>query len=57
MSISTGPLTIGRGVNWIKRLEIAEDAAKGWLARSNMLPLEPAFVLLVNKLILVLEIL
>ncbi|KAK6146971.1 hypothetical protein DH2020_017883 [Rehmannia glutinosa] len=24
-----GPLTHGRGVNWIKRLEIAEDAAKG----------------------------
>ncbi|GFP83743.1 probable LRR receptor-like serine/threonine-protein kinase at1g67720 [Phtheirospermum japonicum] len=24
-----GPLTHGRGINWIKRLEIAEDAAKG----------------------------
>lgn len=28
-----GPLTHGRGINWIKRLEIAEDAAKGWLSR------------------------
>ncbi|KAK4478619.1 hypothetical protein RD792_014108 [Penstemon davidsonii] len=24
-----GPLTLGRGLNWIKRLEIAEDAARG----------------------------
>ncbi|XP_041998714.1 probable LRR receptor-like serine/threonine-protein kinase At1g67720 isoform X2 [Salvia splendens] len=24
-----GPLTLGGGINWIKRLEIAEDAAKG----------------------------
>ncbi|XP_011094724.1 probable LRR receptor-like serine/threonine-protein kinase At1g67720 [Sesamum indicum] len=24
-----GPLTHGRGINWLKRLEIAEDAAKG----------------------------
>ncbi|KAL8484059.1 hypothetical protein ACS0TY_026670 [Phlomoides rotata] len=24
-----GPLTHGRGINWIKRLEIAEDSAKG----------------------------
>ncbi|CAA0830477.1 Leucine-rich repeat protein kinase family protein [Striga hermonthica] len=24
-----GPLTRGRGINWMKRLEIAEDAAKG----------------------------
>ncbi|KAL3628557.1 hypothetical protein CASFOL_027603 [Castilleja foliolosa] len=24
-----GPLTHGKGINWIKRLEIAEDAAKG----------------------------
>lgn len=24
-----GPLTHGRSINWIKRLQIAEDAAKG----------------------------
>lgn len=24
-----GPLTRGQSINWIKRLEIAEDAAKG----------------------------
>ena len=29
VKLLVGPLVHGRSINWIKRLEIAEDAAKG----------------------------
>lgn len=35
VDLISGPSMHGRGISWIKRLEIAEDAAKGLFSRLN----------------------